>query len=260
LSNPNTSQFFQQILTKTPWSEWWPLEREARNAAVLEKIISGLRQSAPDPIFVPAHRRARLDCLRNLHAFSAEGRHARHFHTLPDHDKVAVSESLTRIRQCYGWVRVPGRDFRYMNRNIVIDRRAEKKGEEAASYLSDDQDYFAIVYEYIHEAKLELDAVQRQLDFFHHVGFQPCQTQKPDNWQGPGIFLDWGDYNSPVDPWFRGRNCGWYCKLGDAEWVVHCEALWKRRVEETRKKQENYNGDNEPGDGEKSKGGEKSEE
>jgi hypothetical protein len=225
---------------------------------VLEKVVTGLRQSAPDPIVVPAHRMSRLDCLRNLHSFSAEGRHARHFDALPDDEKVAVLDSSTRIRQCYGWVRVRGRDFRYMNRKIVIDRRAERKGEGAASYLSDDQEYFAIVYEYLPKTDLERDAVQRQLDFFHHIGFQPCQTPRPDNWQGPGILLDFGDYNSPVDSWFRGQICEWYRKPGDAKYVVDYEAVWKRAGEEARRKYDNPNEGKESGNENEQEGKEKS--
>ncbi|KAG7293923.1 hypothetical protein NEMBOFW57_003983 [Staphylotrichum longicolle] len=194
--------FFDSIPTE---DDWWPLEREARNVAVPEKVRTGLRQSSPQPIYVPANRTTRLDCLRCLFAFSAEGRQSRLFDALAPNDKVAISHSFTRLRNCFGWTRVRGADFICLNEIIEIDDYAAEKGEGSASYLEPDRDYFAIVYEYIPETKLELSAVQRQLDFFYHIGFQPCQGVKEKNWQGPGILLDFGDYNSPVDQWFRAR-------------------------------------------------------
>lgn len=41
------------------------------------------------------------------------------------------------------------------------------------------------------------------------------------NWQGPGILLDFGDYNSPVDPWFKAR-CA-YHKHTTAEYIIDRE-------------------------------------
>ncbi|KAL2021181.1 hypothetical protein VTK56DRAFT_7487 [Thermocarpiscus australiensis] len=164
--------FFESVPDE---DQWWPLEREARNVAVLEKVQAGLRQSSPTPIYVPAKRTSRLDCLRCLYAFSVDGRRARPFDALPAQQRAEISDSFTRIRKCFGWTRVRGADFLAMNDIIEIDYRAWEKGEGSASYLEPDQEYFAIVYEYIPPAELELDAVQRQLDFFHHIGFQPCQ-------------------------------------------------------------------------------------
>jgi Tat protein secretion system quality control protein TatD with DNase activity len=125
-----------------------------------------------------------------------------------------------------------------MNDIIEIDRRAEEKGEGSASYIQQNKQYFAIVYEYVPEAKLELDAVQRQLDFFHHIGFHPCQVMRKENWQGPGILLDFGDYNSPVDPWFAALNA--YRPQPTAEIVIDPEAVEARGVELWNKQEELY--------------------
>ncbi|KAH6623430.1 hypothetical protein F5144DRAFT_583213 [Chaetomium tenue] len=210
--------FFHALLDGDRANSWWPLEREARNVAVLEKIQAGIRQSSPKPIHVPAKRTTRLDCLRCLYAFSADGRRSRDFDALPDDSKVAVSESDTRLRKCFGWTRVQGADFMRMNSIIKVDEYARRKGEGSASYLESDAQYYAIVYEYVPKAKLEFDPVQSQLDFFYRIGFHPCQGMHEVNWQGPGILLDFGDYNSPVDPWFKAR-CA-YHKHTAAEYII----------------------------------------
>ncbi|KAK4139077.1 uncharacterized protein C8A04DRAFT_41003 [Dichotomopilus funicola] len=200
------SSFALKIVYGDRPNSWWPLEREARNVAVLEKIQAGIHQSSPEPIHVPAKRTTRLDCLRCLYAFSADGRRSRDFDALPDDSKVAVSESDTRLRKCFGWIRVQGADFMRMNSIIKIDEYARRKGEGSASYLESGAQYYAIVYEY------------SQLDFFYRIGFHPCQGLHKVNWQGPGILLDFGDYNSPVDPWFEAR-CA-YHKHTTAEYII----------------------------------------
>jgi hypothetical protein len=142
---------------------------------------------------------------------------ARAFDELPAGQKVAISDFFTRLRKCFGWICVPGRDFVVLNDSIEIDDYAAKKGETTASYIEPDQlEYFAIMYEYIPDTKLELDAVQRQLDFFHHIGFHPCQDADKRNWQGPGILLDFGDYTSPVDRWFGARSAWRPCLSAEA--------------------------------------------
>ena len=199
---------------------------------MLDKVQAGIRRSSLRPIYVPAKRTTRLDCLRCLYAFSADGLASRPFDSLPAGQKVAVADSSTRIRKCLGWVRLLGADFVSLNNTIEIDEYAESKGEGSASYIQADREYFGIVYEYIPSAKLERDAVQRQLDFFHHIGFESCQGAKEQNWQGPGILLDFGDYNAPVDQWFEGKSAYHPCDSADV--LVD----WDRVREEARKEWE----------------------
>ncbi|SPQ19173.1 c24314d0-54a7-4b87-9e1c-9fa5156454ae [Thermothielavioides terrestris] len=186
---------------------WWPLEREARLVAVLEKVQAQLQGASPEAVHVPVQRKSRRDCLRCLFAFSDESRRIRPFDTLPAEQRTAVCASQTRIRRCFGWTAVRGEDVACLNRFISIDTRALRKGEATASRFDRGRQYIGIVYEYVPKAALEQEAVRRQLDFFHWTGFQRCQAVKQANWQGPGMLLDFGDYNSPVDPWFRGASC-----------------------------------------------------
>jgi hypothetical protein len=123
-----------------------------------------------------------------------------------------------------------------MNSFIKIDQYAESRGEGSASYIRSDQEYFAIIYEYIPSAKLELDTVQRQLDFFHYIGFHPCQGARERNWQGPGILLDFGDYSSPVDRWFNGRGAWDPCL--SARVLVDRAKFDKEAIEECKRLEE----------------------
>ncbi|KAK4154005.1 hypothetical protein C8A00DRAFT_14848 [Chaetomidium leptoderma] len=217
-------------------NDWWPLEREARNVAILEKVQAGLRQSSPTPVHVPTKRTTRLDCLRCLYAFSADGRRSRDFDGLPAGEKVAISSSFTRVRKCFGWTRVRGADFVAMNNVMKLDHYAEEEGEGSASHIERGREYFAIVYEYLPEAKLELNAVQRQLDFFYHTGFHLCQDTHERNWQGPGVLLDFGDYNSPVDRWFQAG--GAYHPCLSAEVVIDMAKVQARAAEERKREHE----------------------
>ncbi|KAK4132711.1 hypothetical protein BT67DRAFT_342763, partial [Trichocladium antarcticum] len=161
--------FFDSAAPGETHPQWWPLEREARTIAVLEKVQAGIRQSSPKPVHVPAKRTTRLDCLRCLYAFSTDGLLSRPFDQLPAEQKFAMSGSPTRLRECYGWTRVRGADFVALNDSIEVNEDVNfSDGEVSASLLEADREYFALVYEYIPKARLELDAVQRQLDFFYH--------------------------------------------------------------------------------------------
>jgi hypothetical protein len=123
-----------------------------------------------------------------------------------------------------------------MNDVIEVDDNAADRGEGSASYIDRSREYFAIAYEYIPDTKLERDAVQRQLDFFYRIGFHPCQAVKEENWQGPGILLDFGDYNAPVDPWFKALSSYHPCR--SAEILVDRAAVEARAEEEENRMRE----------------------
>lgn len=202
---------------------------------MLEKVQAGIRQSSPKPVHVPAKRTTRLDCLRCLYAFSTDGLLSRPFDQLPAEQKFAISGSPTRLRECYGWTRVRGADFLALNDSIEVQEDVDSSdGEVSASLLEADREYFALVYEYIPKAGLEFDAVQRQLDFFYHIGFQHCQVPDQRNWQGPGILLDFGDYHSPVDQWFHGGDAFTTCPLAAAllDWDGYMAKLSKKTTKE----------------------------
>jgi hypothetical protein len=95
----------------------------------------------------------------------------------------------------------------HLNRNIKLGGRRPDKGDLAPTRFAPDGQYFGIVYEFIPPAPLEAAAMQRQVDFFYYVGFDCFQPSNKENWQGPGIKLDFGDFATALDPRFDG---GWY--------------------------------------------------
>ncbi len=92
--------------------------------------------------------------------------------------------------------------------------------------IKPERDYFAIVYEYIPETPLELHAVQAQMDFFHSIGFESCQGSNIKNWQGPGVLLDFGDYEAPVVSRFDGA--GAFHEAPSAEFLLHRKEVMER--------------------------------
>ncbi|AEO56690.1 hypothetical protein MYCTH_2078222, partial [Thermothelomyces thermophilus ATCC 42464] len=148
----------------------WSLEGEARMVASLEQVCSGLRQASHSPVFVPKQRITRLDALSSLYACSDEGRQSRVFGDLPEDQKVSLSDMFasTRVRRCYGWIRLGGEALMHLNRLISWDKRLERKGELIPAFFEPERHYYGIVYEYIPPATLEVDAVQRQIDFFYY--------------------------------------------------------------------------------------------
>ncbi|KAK0727525.1 hypothetical protein B0T26DRAFT_613812, partial [Lasiosphaeria miniovina] len=148
--------------------ELWPLELEACTVAVLEKVCAGLRQSFPPGVSIPARklRRDYNDVLSCLHALSDQGRRARKFDVLHPKYRETMSISDTRIRKCFGWVQLHGEDIRIVNSRINRDTW-DRKDKTSLSYFSRDETYFGLVYEFVPQAPKELNAVERQLEFFH---------------------------------------------------------------------------------------------
>ena len=87
-----------------------------------------------------------------------------------------------------------------------------------------------------YHTKTEIDAVRAQLNFFHQMGFSLCQALKPDNWQGPGIPLDFGDVNSAADPWFDTVSYRW--PIPSAELVVGPQGYRKRIAAQIKEAEE----------------------
>jgi hypothetical protein len=185
----------------------WSLENEALTTAVLEKISTGLRASQ-SPIHVPMQRKTRLDALASQYACSLEGRQARPYDQLPAHDRVSLSQLFesTRLRKCFGWIEFRGKDLMRQNRRINFGGFYPEKGDLTPLGFEADKQYFGIVYEFIPAATREASAMQRQIDFFYYAGFDTCQLANEDNWQGPGIKLDFGDFVTAIDPMLDGES------------------------------------------------------
>jgi hypothetical protein len=177
----------------------WSLEGEALMVANLEQVCAGLRQASSSPVYVPAQRISRLDALSSLYACSVEGRQSQVYKDLPADGRVSLSAlfTTTRIRRCHGWVRLQRETVAQLNRYIAIDERRARKGDLVPAYFEPGKHYSP-------PARFDVDAVQRQIDFFHYAGFTTCQPENKANWQGPGIKLDFGDYRTPSIRILRG--------------------------------------------------------
>jgi len=186
----------------------WSLEREALVVATLEKASAGLRASR-SPIHVPAQRKSRLDALASLYACSLEGRQTCLYDQLPPEQRVSLSGLFedTRLRKCFGWISLRGKDVIHLNRRADLQPQYELgKTELIPIPFESDKTYFGIVYEYIPPAPLEAPAMQRQIDFFYYLGLNCVQAANEYNWQGPGIRLDFGDLAIPTNPKFSGED------------------------------------------------------
>ncbi|KAK3995260.1 hypothetical protein QBC44DRAFT_390017 [Cladorrhinum sp. PSN332] len=192
--------FFDQLPPNNDPKAVWPMERQTRFAATLEKVKSGLAQAPHSRIYVPATGSTRRDCLRALYCFSDEGREARPFDSLPDDQKVEVFPWSSRTYECAGWIKVRGEDI--LKLNTVLNRIPWKTQPR---YFKPDAEYFGLVYENLHVVELNPKAIQHQVEFFHHVGFR---FQKPpnDGWRGPGILVHLQEYSSPIDRWFPSED------------------------------------------------------
>jgi hypothetical protein len=139
---------------------------------------------------------------------------------LPETQRVALSAlfASTHIRRCHGWVRLNGETIAHLNQHIELDERRARKGDLMPAKFEPGKHYFGLVYEYVPPAELDVDAVQRQIDFLHYAGFVTCQPANKANWQGPGIKLDFGDHQTPVDPVFEG--CTYYMTPTKAWYIL----------------------------------------
>ncbi|KAK0714387.1 hypothetical protein B0T21DRAFT_267045, partial [Apiosordaria backusii] len=146
--------------------------REARTAAVLEKVQVGLRR-AGHPISVPSCQITRRDMLRRLYAFSNEGRDTKVFGNLPTKQRLAPVFP-TRTQKCFGWLRIPGNRLIMYNKQIDSMNQAVQQGSPGLEPFKADQYYFSIVYEHIPQAPLQTKPVQHQLSFFNSIGFMFC--------------------------------------------------------------------------------------
>ncbi|KAF4446743.1 hypothetical protein F53441_9677 [Fusarium austroafricanum] len=128
----------------------------------------------------------------NLHAFSDEGRSRQLYRKVLG----AVEYSIApHLRECYGWTSISGKDFCALP--SILCPPEVRSGREVRN-IWPTEEYNAIVYEYVpsNDVGLDVDVVQKQLDFFWFGGWCLVPLQ-PANWGGAGILLDMGDLILP---------------------------------------------------------------
>ncbi|SPQ26260.1 bce21ee6-5e8b-4ec3-aefc-9edd551823b1 [Thermothielavioides terrestris] len=156
-------------------------QRECQNAALLQMMQTAVEQAnaAGRPILVNAKPTTRDDAVANLAAFSDEAR-------LKQQPSPADGSSVTppglcqistmpRMKKCYGWLTIHGSAFRELHRSVRpplvhVDRKIKR-------HLAPDQEYIAILYEYVEEGENDPDTMQKAMDFFWLAGFS--RTSSP---------------------------------------------------------------------------------
>ncbi|KAK5987624.1 hypothetical protein PT974_11756 [Cladobotryum mycophilum] len=143
-------------------TRYWAAQMECHNAALIQMMQTAVKKS-DEPIYLRPEPTTYKHAVANLHAFSDEGRQKQYFRKLPN---AVQYTTLPRLRQCFGWTKVSGRELQSLSAELrpiraVLDRTVRD--------ISPREEYYAIVYEFIPETGPEqegVDAEQSQLDFF----------------------------------------------------------------------------------------------
>lgn len=124
----------------------------------------------PGPIRVRAKPTDRNQALINLYAFSNEGRRDQ---LLRDISGCIEVSTMPRTRRCFGWLKISGREVggdKYSRPMVMVEKLRRE--------IDLDQEYTAIVYEFIPKGENNPDTVQSTIDFFWRAGFDCFQTTR----------------------------------------------------------------------------------
>lgn len=152
-----------------------------------------------EPIYLNPNPKSFEDAVANLQAFCDEGRRRQRFRDTPG---AAQYNSIPRIRQCFGWTKVNERQLT----TLPWEKRppVHRFGNQLRA-LRPNEDYFAIVYEFVPEhstgALATAAEIQPQLDFFWLAGFCFAPVMRTEEWHRFGQFMDMCDL---VNPWSAG--------------------------------------------------------
>lgn len=126
------------------------------------------------------------DALRNLYAFSDEGRQSLRMRSRRD---VTDLPPFPPLPACYGWMQVQRDQLPQLNPPVY------KEVDGSLDW------HWAIVFEFVPGIRQDLVIGQAHLDFFYAVGFA-LEAYKPDNWHG-GRLIDLNDICSPLSRGWR---------------------------------------------------------
>ncbi|KAK5989706.1 hypothetical protein PT974_07962 [Cladobotryum mycophilum] len=175
-----------------------PLQRECQNAALIQMIETAIAQATPEsPILVNANPESQYDARMNQRAISEDGRaRQQHKFTKASIETKELSQ-VPRMKKCYGWLNVSGEMLRALPRSL---RPPFIRIEKLIRQLSFEQDYVAIVYEYVEEGENDHAVVQKTLEFLWLTGFTFTSSLER-NWKS-GVLVDLSDIVYP-------RGFGW---------------------------------------------------
>ena len=160
-------------------------------------MMQSVVASAAERVYLNPNPQTRKDAMRNLQAFSDEGRQRARFAKFP---RRKVCEEVPRFRQCFGWTVITPK----IMSQIPFGMKPEvERFKWVKRWFAPDDDYFAIIYEYIppSDNKEHIPLMLSQLQFYWLVGFSTIPDWD-ENWTG-GILLDFGDLSNPWEPCWR---------------------------------------------------------
>ncbi|RSL69127.1 hypothetical protein CEP51_012390 [Fusarium floridanum] len=157
-------------------------ERECQNAAILAMMEASVDRAAAEStkIYLNPSPKTKKDAAANFYAFTEESLQSQS-QRIQD---FSIS-SVPRLRKCYGWLKISGRDSRIPSAlwpptlNVgKIQRR-----------MSGDREHIAIVYEYIEEEANDPKTTEEVITFLWRAGFSFTNYPEERNWKG-GVLLD----------------------------------------------------------------------
>ncbi|EWY79263.1 hypothetical protein FOYG_17559 [Fusarium oxysporum NRRL 32931] len=199
---------------------YWAFQRECINIALLEKIDASLRlaEKSGREILLNLEPTTAREAYRNLKSFSTESCDRE-----PEADKLKPFRPNVRINPCYGWTQ--------------LSRAAINARFQEPSAFQDEEQYFAIVYDFVLEGQLEAKNVINQLNYFHITGFLNVQLNL-ENWLSTGVLVDFSDIVPLHTGWkwwrkieYRDNNFG----FRDEEYIAESIRRFnERRYKSTR--------------------------
>jgi hypothetical protein len=160
-------------------------------------MIQSAVQDSTEPVYLNPEPKSFEDAVANLKAFSDEGRQEQRFR---DEMGAVQYTSTPRLRGCFGWTKVSGENLF----SLPPEKRPPcVKLDGLVRQMHSDQDYFAIVYEFVPQCRVvaAMDVMQSQLDFFWLVGFCFVPFMRTKEWFRFGVFMDMSDL---MCPWHAG--------------------------------------------------------
>ena len=162
----------------------WAFEDECRTVALIEKIKYVMEnvQDSSQPIAIKNGPSTAVDAVKNLYAFSDEGRRSSPKTTIPHNSIQPVR--FPPLPACYGWTIVRQDELPLLHPPVYeeVDERFDW--------------HWAIIYEVVPKTAQNTEIGQSHLDFFYAMGFA-LEAYKPDNWHG-GRLIDFNDICSPL--------------------------------------------------------------
>ncbi|KAF5019863.1 hypothetical protein F66182_8142 [Fusarium sp. NRRL 66182] len=157
-------------------------ERECQNAAVLAMMEASVDGAVAEStkVYLNPSPKTKQDAAANLYAFTKES-----LQSPSQHMQGFNMSCLPRLRKCYGWLKISGRDSRIpwalWPPTLDVGKIQRR--------MSGDREHMAIVYEYIQEEANDPKTTDEVVTFLWRAGFSFTNYPEERNWKG-GVLLD----------------------------------------------------------------------